>query len=100
MIRYEVRLDVDPALAESLEVYMETKHIPEIMALGCFQRAHFDRGEAGAYRTTYLATSRDELDRYLSDHAEKLRADFLRHYSTGVTPTREVWTQLGEWGMA
>ncbi|MFN2316731.1 MAG: DUF4286 family protein [Gemmatimonadales bacterium] len=99
MIRYEVRLDVDPALAESIEVYMETKHIPEMMALGCFLRAHFNRGEAGVYRTTYLAARREDLDRYLREHAEALRADFLRHFPKGVTSTREVWTQLGEWGM-
>lgn len=100
MIRYEVRLDVDPALAESLEQYMETKHIPEIMALGCFQQARFDRGEAGGYRTTCLAASHEELDRYLREHAEELRVDFLRHFPDGVTPTREVWTQLSEWGKA
>lgn len=97
MIRYEVRLDVDPTLAESVERYMTTRHIPDIMASGCFERAHFDRGEGGAYRTTYLAASREELDRYLRDHAEGLRADFLRHFSAGVTPRREVWTQIGEW---
>lgn len=100
MIRYEVRLDVDPALAESIEQYMETKHIPAIMALGCFQQARFDRGEAGGYRTTYLAASREELDRYLRDHAEELRADFLRHFPEGVTPTRELWTRISEWEMA
>lgn len=100
MIRYEVRLEVDPTLAESVEAYMTTQHIPAIMALGCFERAHFDRGEAGGFRTTYLAANREALDRYLRDHAEDLRADFLRQFPEGVTPRRDFWTQISEWEMA
>lgn len=99
MIRYEVRLAVDPALAESVEEYMVTRHIPAIMALGCFERAYFDRAEGGAFRTTYVATNRDAFDRYLQDHAEGLRADFQEHFPVGVTASRELWTQLREWGL-
>lgn len=100
MMRYEVRLDVNPALAGEVERYMLETHIAEVMATGCFLRAHFDREESGQYRTTYVAASRGEFDRYTRDHADGLRADFLAHFPEGASPTRELWTELGAWEAA
>jgi hypothetical protein len=97
MIRYEVRLEVDPALAGEVERYMLQTHIPEVMATGCFLRAHFDREESGQFRTTYVAASRGEFDRYIRDHAAGLRAAFLARYPQGAAPTRQLWTELGSW---
>lgn len=100
MIRYEVRLDVDPALATAVERYMLETHIAEIMATGCFVGARFDRAEAGGFRTTYIAASRGEFERYGADHADRFRDDFLRRFPEGVQPARELWTELRVWGTA
>lgn len=97
MIRYEVTLDVEPSLAPAVESYMRTRHIAEIMTTGCFLAARFDRAESGRFRTTYLAATRADFDRYVADHAPHYRADFLAHFPDGVAPARELWTELQSW---
>ena len=57
-----------------------------------FTGASFARSELGRYRVRYEAATREALDRYLSEHAPRLRAD-----STGVQLTREVWKTVQVW---
>lgn len=90
MITYEVTLDVVPEHAARLDDYMLDKHIAEVVATGCFYAATYYRYGARR-RTIYEAADRESLDRYLHDHAAKLRDDFAEHFPTGVTPTREEW---------
>ena len=85
-------------LRERFELYFRSKHIPEILATGCFTDIRFDRSDAGAYRTVYHAESRADLERYLTEHTTRFRADFTAHFPDGVTPSREVWTELQSWG--
>lgn len=95
MISYEVtiRLD-DPALAAALETYMVGKHVPEVFATGCFLDAHFERSAPDTYRSRYTVASQEVLDRYVAEHAPRLREDFARHFPKGVTLTRGVWAAL------
>jgi Domain of unknown function (DUF4286) len=106
MVRYEVILDVDPRAAAALEHYMRERHIPEIFATACFAEIRFDRlvapearGEAGAvrFRTTYHAARREDLDRYLTEHTARLRADFEAHVGESATVARAVWDELERW---
>jgi hypothetical protein len=97
MFRYEVIVTVREDLRERFEHYFRTKHIPEILATGCFTEIRFDRSDAGAFRTVYHATTRADLERYLSEHTARFRADFSAHFPDGVTPSREVWTELQSW---
>ena len=97
MIFYEVTLQVDPRLAPRVEEHMRTKHIPAILATGCFQRIHFDRASAARFRTSYQAGSQSQLDCYLQEHAPHFRAEFQAEFPKGVTLTRETWSQLEAW---
>jgi hypothetical protein len=97
MILYEVTLQVEPGLAPRIEAYMRGGHIPEILATGCFRRIRFDRASAARFRTSYEADSQTDLDRYLKDHAPRLRAEFQADFPTGVTVTREIWTAQEVW---
>ena len=90
MLSYEVRVEVREDLAVAFERYMAGKHLPEILATGCFQAIRFERGEGGAFRSRYEAASRQDLDRYLSEHAPHFRADFLAHFPEGCAVSREV----------
>ena len=91
-MRYEVRVLVRANLAVRFETYMLTKHLPEILATGCFEAIHFEQGEPGAYRTSYQAGSPASLEEYLADHAARFRRDFLAHFPEGCELRREVWT--------
>jgi hypothetical protein len=97
VFRYEVVVTVREDLRERFEQYFRTKHIPEILATGCFTEIRFDRSDTGAFRTVYHAVARADLERYLSEHTARFRADFSAHFPDGVTPTREVWTELQSW---
>ncbi len=97
MIHYQVTVAVRADLAERFERYMRDKHIPEIMALGCFAHASFEREDDGRFRTRYVAATEGDLERYLVQHTAAFRADFFLHFPEGATATREVWRTLERW---
>ena len=97
MLRYEVTLDVEPALSKSLETYMRRQHIPEIAATGCFLRIRFDRASETRFRTCYHAETEAHLNRYLAEHADGLRGKFARKFPSGMTVTRETWLERETW---
>lgn len=97
MLLYEVTLEVEPEIADAIERYMRDKHIPEIFATGCFRGVEFARTSAGRFRTAYAAATQDDLDRYLREHAPHFRDDFVLHFPSGATPTREVWSVVQRW---
>ena len=96
-MRYEVTVEVEPGLAETFVRYMSGKHIPEILATGCFRRIRLDRAGPVTFRTVYEAATADDLDRYLRDHTARFRADFTSHFPAGVAVTRATWSQIGFW---
>ena len=97
MITYEVGVDVEPYLADGYQRYMMLKHIPEILATGCFTAIAFERSTPGRFRTRYQAAAQADLDRYLEDHTQRFREDFLRHFPEGTSVRRETWESLERW---
>ncbi len=98
MVTYEVSLQVDDTLVAAVERYMRQTHIPQILATGCFARITFERASPVRFRTRYQARGQGELERYLRDHTEHFRADFLARFPSGVTFAREVWEEVEDWG--
>jgi uncharacterized protein DUF4286 len=98
MLIYEVTLQVDPAVAAAVETHMRGEHIPDILATRCFRRIRFDRASPARFRTSYEADSEADLERYLGQHAPRLRAAFQTQFPSGVTLTRETWRPLERWG--
>ena len=97
MVHYEVVVEAAPEVAARFEAYMRGKHIPEILATGCFRDIRLQRGDGGRFRTVYSAETRADLERYLADHTAAFRADFNMHFPDGVSAAREVWTDLEAW---
>lgn len=98
MISYEVTVDVSPELVDQYIAFMLIRHIPDVMATGCFSRAEFGQAGDSRFRQRYLAFSREDLDRYLAEHAVRLREDFARHFPAGTALTREVWDLIKHFG--
>ena len=94
MVTYEVTAAVRPELAGAYERFMREQHIPDLLATGAFVAASFSRSAPGRYRIRYEAADRATLDRYLAEHAPRLREDLLRHFPSGVDLSREVWEVL------
>jgi hypothetical protein len=97
MITYEVTSEVEESLIARFEQYMRETHIPEVLATGCFQAAVFARSSPGRYRTSYVARTQADLDRYLATHTGGLRLDFAAHFPEGVSLSREVWATVQRW---
>lgn len=97
MVFYEVTAIPEPDIREAYEQYMRTKHVGDVLASGCFVAARIAVSDEGLYRTTYVAATRADLDRYLQEHAPRLRADFSEHVPRGVTLSREILEVLQEW---
>lgn len=98
MVRYEVTAELESTLSEAYQTYMCQKHIPEIVATGCFVYVHFDRATPTRFRASYHAASQADFDRYLNDYAPHYRQDFQTHFPSGATLSREVWTEIQAWG--
>lgn len=97
MLRYEVTLDVEPALASAVERWMCRTHVPEMAATGCFLRIRFDRASDTRFRTCYHAAAPADLNRYLAEHAPDMRTRFARKFPSGITVSRETWTERETW---
>ena len=97
MIAYEVTAEMEPSVAGAYERYMRETHIAQVLATGCFHGAIFSRAGDGRYRTSYLARTQADLDRYLERHTAALRADFAAHFPEGVSLSREVWAVVERW---
>jgi hypothetical protein len=100
MVRYEVTLEVAPARAAELEAYMRQRHIPEILATGCFVAIRFERISPTRVRTCYEADSAAQLERYLRDHAGHFRADFRATMGDAAVPSRETWAEVESWRLS
>ena len=79
---------------EEFERFMTERHIPDLIATGCFREAHFERSAPGRYRTRYEAHDRAALERYMEDHAARLRDDVARIFPEGLSFEREEWETL------
>ena len=97
MLRYEVIVQVREDLQGAFERYFIARHIPEILATGCFLDIRFERADSGAFRTVYHAATRADLDRYLTEHTARFRADLGRDFPEGITASRENWTVIKAW---
>lgn len=97
MLTYEVTAVVDAGFVSAYERYMREHHIPDLLATGHFVSASFATAGPGRYRIRYEAATREALDAYLRDHATRLRADFARHFPSGVQISREIWCTLRSW---
>ncbi len=95
MLSYEVTIQLeDAALADVLERYMRDRHVADVVATGCFLDGRLERSAETVYRTRYTVASQEDLDRYLADHAPRLRADFHQHFPAGVQLSRAVWREV------
>jgi hypothetical protein len=97
LIIYEVTSVVREGLRARYEIYMRDRHIADVLATGLFVGAQFMRADDGRFRTRYEFAEREALDRYLSTHATRMRADFMAHFPEGVEFERDVWNVLSSW---
>jgi len=96
-LTYEITATVAPELVPRYEDYMRRHHIPALLGTGCFEAARFSRAAPGHYRMRYEAPDHATLERYLAEHAPRLRAEFDAEFPAGVALTRAAWETVQQW---
>lgn len=96
MIAYEVNLDVDAEIFAPFRAWLD-EHVRHMLALPGFVSAEIlertDPPPAPGKRslcTIYLLDSEEDLQRYLSEDAPRMRADGLERFPGRFTATRRI----------
>ena len=85
MIIYNVTINIDESIHDEWLTWIK-EHIPQVLATGKFDKATLTKvlveEELGGhtYSVQYRSYSRDALDAYYKEDADKLKADGLKKY--------------------
>ena len=94
MIIYNVTSNVHESIHDQWMIWMQHKHIPEILATGKFVSARLFRvlieEEMGGvtYSAQYTTDSKDTLDRYYQEDAPNFRAEIEKLFGEKVLAFR------------
>jgi hypothetical protein len=86
MIIYNVTINIDDSVHDEWLAWIK-EHIPQVLATGKFEKATLTKvlveEELGGhtYSVQYRSYSREALDAYYKDDADKLKAEGLRKFS-------------------
>jgi hypothetical protein len=85
MIIYNVTINVDKTITKEWLEWIK-EHIPLVLATGKFKEAKLTKvlvedDETDTYSVQYRAHSRESLDSYYAQDAERLRGDGLKRFA-------------------
>lgn len=100
-ILYNVTCSVTPSIEVEWYEWMLKQHIPDVMRTGMFADFRICRirefEENGVtYAIQYTATSMDDFNEYMSQHAPKLQHEHQSKYGEGVVAFRTILEILHE----
>ncbi len=88
MLRYVVIADVPAARAVEWREWMCQRHIPDVLATGCFERAALWQDstaeDPAVFVVEYWCSDMDAFQRYLAHHAPALRQEHAERFGTEV----------------
>jgi len=104
MIIYNVTINVDKSINEEWLTWIK-EHIPQVLATGKFTEAKLTKvlveEELGGatYSVQYRAKSREVLDAYYRENAEKLRQDGLKKFADKMLAFRTELEIIDEYSV-
>ncbi len=92
---YEVRLVVDSDIAGEYDAWLE-QHIAAMLRFDGFVDADVlepetQSGDSVVRLVRYSVASREHLDRYFDEHAERMRAEGVERFGERFSATREIY---------
>lgn len=102
MIIYNVTLNIDQTIHHQWLHWMQEVHIPDVLATGKFSSArlvkvHAEHEMEGiTYAAQYFADSRESLERYKAEDAQRLREDGLRLFGDKMLAFRTELEVISE----
>ena len=97
---YEVNLEVQQEISRAFEQWLQP-HITEMLTFDGFLRADwFERSSdneervanAALWTIQYHLDQRSSYQRYIEEHAERMRSDGLQRFAGKFTATRRLYT--------
>lgn len=88
MILYNVTITIDTLIADEWLEWMKTRHIPDVLATGCFSKGEIFRvlgtdpvSDGGiSYAVQYSCSSMDDYHRYQRHYASRLQKEHSDRY--------------------
>jgi hypothetical protein len=101
MILYNVTVSIDPSVSDDWLDWMRTRHIPDVMATGCFiesriSRIHGEEQGGFTYAITYLSPSEEKIKEYQEKHAPVLQRDHSERYNGKFAAFRTLMSVIDE----
>lgn len=95
MIIYNVTVKVENEIRDEWVKWMKNKHIPDVMATGCFKEYRFSKilvdDEDGVnYSIQYLCDSMEMLESYQENHASDLQKEHTLRYTNKFVAFRTL----------
>lgn len=99
MILYNVTVAVDEPIHDEWIVWMQNKHIPDVMATNRFidwkmYRVLLEKEDSITYSIQYFAENMAELQLYQALDANKLEADHQEKFSDKVVAFRTILEEV------
>jgi hypothetical protein len=96
LLIYNVTTKIDWSIHEAWVKWMKEKHLPEVMESGCFTDLRFvrlletDETEGPTYAAQFHAATREDYERYISQHAPTLRKDVMDTWGNNFISFRSL----------
>lgn len=99
MIVYNVTVNIDSSVHEEWLDWMKNKHIPDVVATGCFTQGKIYRimvqEESGvSYSIQYSANSMEDIQYYMKTFAPELQKEHMAKYKDKFTAFRTLLEQI------
>ncbi|WP_452219727.1 DUF4286 family protein [Lacinutrix salivirga] len=105
MIIYNVTVNIDDTVHDEWLNWMKQEHIPQVLATGKFEKATLShilvKEEMGgqSYSIQYRSYSRQALDAYYREDAERLRAEGLKKFADKMLAFRTELNIVDEYNV-
>ena len=105
MIIYNVTINVDDSIHQEWLLWIK-EHIPHVLATGKFTEAKLTKvlveEEMGGttYSVQYRAKSREDLDAYYKNDAERLRGDGINRFADKILAFRTELEVIDEYSVS
>ena len=96
MILYNVTIKIDHSVEEDWLQWMQEKHIPDVLATGCFKSHQLSRvismrdDDGTTYAIQYACPDMATLHRYQVQHAAKLQLEHTARYKDKFAAVRTL----------
>ena len=104
MFIYNVTINIDPSIHDEWLIWIK-EHIPKVLATGKFTEAKLTKvlveEEMGGttYSIQYRAKSREALDAYYKEDAEKLRTEGIKKFADKMLAFRTELEIIDEYSV-